>query len=151
MDNLDPETRSRCMSRIRSRDTKPEFVVRSAVHRLGYRFRLHRKDLPGSPDLVFPRLRAVIFVHGCFWHWHPEADCPIAGIPKSNLEYWGPKLLRTRIRDRENVDLLQEAGWQVMLIWECELRHRENLLGRVRQFLEGQENAVQAREASRSS
>ena len=151
MDNLDPETRSRCMSRIRSRDTKPEFVVRSAVHRLGYRFRLHRKDLPGSPDLVFPRLRAVIFVHGCFWHWHPETDCPIAGIPKSNLEYWGPKLLRTRIRDRENVDLLQETGWQVMVIWECELRYRENLLGRVRQFLEGQESAIQAREASRSS
>ena len=128
------------MSRIRSRDTKPEFVVRSAVHRLGYRFRLHRKDLPGSPDLVFPRLRAVIFVHGCFWHWHPETACPIAGIPKSNLEYWGPKLLRTRIRDRENVDLLQEAGWQVMVIWECELRYRENLFGRVRQFLKGQES-----------
>ncbi len=101
--------------------------------------------------MVFPRLKAVIFVHGCFWHWHPDPDCPIAVLPKSNVEYWGPKFLRTRIRDRENTESLQEAGWQVMEIWECELRDREKLVGRMREFLEAQEGALQAKEVSSSS
>ena len=90
------------MSRIRSRDMKPELVVRSMVHRLGYRFRLHRRDLPGAPDLVLTRHQAIIFVNGCFWHWHPDSDCPIAGLPKSNIEYWKPKLdslVKTRFEE----------------------------------------------------
>ena len=86
------------MSQIRSQGMKPELVVRSMVHRLGYRFRLHRRDMAGKPDLVLSRHRAVIFVNGCFWHWHPDLNCPIAGLPKSNVEYWEPKLARTRIR-----------------------------------------------------
>ena len=124
-DNLSAEDRSRCMSHIRSRGMKPERVVRSIVHRAGYRFRLHRRDLPGKPDLVLPRHRAVIFVNGCFWHWHPDTACPIAGLPKSNLDYWRPKLARTRDRDREHESALTGLGWRVLTVWECELRDLE--------------------------
>ena len=123
MDNLSPEDRSKCMSHIRSRGMKPERLVRSMVHRLGYRFRLHRNDLPGKPDLVLTRHRVVIFVHGCFWHWHPRWDCPIAGLPKSNLHYWRPKLERTRTRDERSSAELATRGWRVLVIWECELRN----------------------------
>ena len=111
-DNLSWKDRSWCMSQIRSRSMKPELIVRSMVHRLGYRFRLHRRDMAGKPDLVLPRHRAVIFVNGCFWHWHPDPNCPIAGLPKSNLGYWEPKLARTRIRDQEHMASL-EAGWRL--------------------------------------
>lgn len=135
VDNLSASDRSRCMSRIRSKGMKPERVVRSMVHRLGYRFRLHRRDLPGNPDLVFPRYRAVIFVNGCFWHWHPDAACPIAGMPKSNRSYWEPKLTRTRVRDRMNNDLLEAEGWRVLTIWECELNNPLDVAKRVEDFL----------------
>lgn len=124
------------MSQIRSRGMKPELVVRSMVHRLGYRFRLHRSDLPGKPDLVFPRYRAVIFVNGCFWHWHPDESCPIAGLPKTNLMYWQPKLARTRIRDQEHVMSLEAKGWRVLTVWECHLRNSYNVARRIREFLE---------------
>lgn len=134
MDNLSPEDRSYCMSRIRSRDMKPELAVRSMVHRMGLRFRLHRRDLPGSPDLVLARHRAVIFVHGCFWHWHPDPDCPIAGLPATNVDYWEPKFARTRVRDRENSVRLEEEGWRVLVIWECELRAPEAVLERIAAF-----------------
>ena len=136
MDNLSAADRSWCMSRIRSQGMKPELVIRSVVHRLGYRFRLHRRDLPGAPDLVLPRHRAVIFVHGCFWHWHDEPDCPIAGLPKSNVVYWGPKLARTRIRDNEHVGALIAAGWRVLTIWECQIRNAEQIYCSVRAFLD---------------
>ena len=109
-DNLSREDRSWCMSQIRSRGMKPELFVRSMVHRLGYRFRLHRRGMPGKPDLVLPRYRTVIFVNGCFWHWHPDPSCPIAGLPKTNLGYWEPKLTRTRIRDREHTASLEAEG-----------------------------------------
>lgn len=135
-DNLSPEDRSRCMSRIRSQGMKPEMAVRSIVHSLGYRFRLHRRDLPGSPDLTLPRRRAVIFVNGCFWHWHPDPSCPIAGLPKSNLDYWEPKLARTRDRDQQHVAALQAKGWRPLTIWECELRDLPSVLTRIRAFLD---------------
>lgn len=115
---------------------KPEMMVRSIVHGLGYRFRLHRRGMPGRPDIVLPRHRAVIFVHGCFWHWHPDPNCPIAGLPKSNLGYWKPKLTRTRLRDRENVVSLKADGWRVLTIWECQLKHPGDALSQIRKFLE---------------
>lgn len=136
-DNLSPADRSRCMAHIRSRGMKPELAVRSMAHRLGYRFRLHRRDLPGTPDLVFPRHKAVVFVNGCFWHWHPTPDCPIAGLPKSNLAYWEPKLRRTRERDSENARALVVLGWRVLTVWECELRDPHRLLERIECFLAG--------------
>ena len=135
-DNLSPEDRSRCMSRIRSAGMKPERAVRSMVHRAGYRFRLHRRDLPGKPDLALPRHRAVIFVHGCFWHWHPDPSCPIAGLPKSNLGYWRPKLARTRERDREHAAVLAGRGWRVHTVWECALREPDAVLDGILRFLE---------------
>ena len=123
------------MSRIRSRDMKPERIVRSLVHRLGFRFRLHRSDLPGRPDLVLPRHRAVIFVNGCFWHWHDDPECGIAGLPKSNLAYWRAKLARTRERDRSNTRLLRRQGWRILTLWECELGDRKRIERRVLSFL----------------
>ena len=114
---------------------KPELIVRSMVHRLGYRFRLHRQGMPGRPDLVLPRHRAVIFVNGCFWHWHADLNCPIAGLPKSNLGYWEPKLARTRSRDREHATKLEAEGWRVLTIWECQLRHLDDVSNRIRAFL----------------
>ena len=134
-DNLTPEDRSRCMSRIRSKGMKPEMQVRSMVHAVGYRFRLHRRSLPGVPDLVLPRHNTVIFVNGCFWHWHPNPACTIAGLPKSNLAYWGAKLARTRARDQEHCAALQAAGWRVLIIWECELRNPSGVLDTIEEFL----------------
>ena len=135
VDNLSARDRSRCMSRIRSQGMKPELIVRSMVHNLGYRFRLHRRDLPGAPDLVLPRHHAVIFVNGCFWHWHFDAHCPIAGLPNSNLPYWKPKLARTRIRDQENIAALKTKGWRVFTVWECQLRNPADVANRISYFL----------------
>ena len=106
------------MRRITKTDTKPELAVRRAAHRLGYRFRLHRRDLPGTPDLVFPRLRKVILVHGCFWHQH--VGCRLARQPKSRLDYWLPKLERNRKRDAETQAALRKLGWDVLVVWECQ-------------------------------
>ena len=105
------------------------------VHRLGYRFRLHGRDLPGTPDLVLPRHKTVIFVNGCFWHWHPDPTCAIAGLPKSNLEYWVPKLERTRARDQQHADSLRAALWRVLVIWECELKNPEDVLAQIKESL----------------
>lgn len=135
VDTLSPEARSDLMSRIRSRDTKPEMHVRSVVHRLGYRFRLHRKDLPGKPDMVLPRHGAVIFVHGCFWHQHPDPNCRLATMPSSNVEYWKPKLARNRARDQETVEKLEAEGWRVLVVWECQLKNQEELINRIQNFL----------------
>ena len=123
------------MRRIRKTDTKPELVVRRATHRLGYRFRLHSKDLPGTPDLVFPRLRKIIFVHGCFWHQHE--GCKLARMPKSRLDYWQPKLLRNRQRDEVALAALRKAGWSVRVIWECEVADEQSVASRVDCFLSG--------------
>ncbi|MDR3422865.1 MAG: DNA mismatch endonuclease Vsr, partial [Xanthobacteraceae bacterium] len=111
-------------------------TVRRIVHRLGFRFRLHRKDLPGRPDLVFPRLRSVVFVHGCFWHRHPDPDCRLARLPKSRLDFWEPKLSANRSRDLRNQDALAAGGWRVLIVWECELRHKEQLENKLKNFLE---------------
>lgn len=127
------EARSRTMRAVKSRDTGAEMVVRRLVHSLGYRYRLHRKDLPGAPDLVFSARRAVIFVHGCFWHQH---DCPRgARIPKTNRDYWAPKLMRNKVRDLKNQDQLRSLGWRVLVAWECETQDRAELIRRVRRFL----------------
>lgn len=134
-DPLTPTQRSAHMARIRKADTKPELVVRRLAHALGYRFRLHRRDLPGTPDLVFPRLRKVILVHGCFWHQHP--GCRLARLPKSRPEYWLPKLERNQTRDRDNAAALAAAGWHVAVIWECETKDRAALEARLTSFLGG--------------
>jgi DNA mismatch endonuclease, patch repair protein len=122
------------MRAIRSKDMRPEMAVRSLVHRMGYRFRLHKKDLPGKPDLVFSPRRKVIFVHGCFWHSH--RNCRIAHLPKSNLEYWGQKLQRNRLRDKKTVEALRRSGWKVFVVWECETKNEARLEVRLNAFLE---------------
>lgn len=134
-DTLSPAQRSERMSRVRSRDTRPELFVRRLVHSLGYRFRLHRKDLPGRPDLVFLGRRKVIFVHGCFWHRHNDPDCRLSRIPKSRRDFWVRKLEANRLRDCRNMSTLEEDGWAVLVVWECELRHKEQVENKLRQFL----------------
>ena len=122
MDRVTPEQRSENMRRIRSQGMKPEITVRRLVHRMGFRYRLHRRELPGKPDLVFPGRRKIIFVHGCFWHQHPDPECPIAHKPRSNKAYWGPKFRRNVKRDAKNIELLHQQGWSVMVVWECEIK-----------------------------
>jgi DNA mismatch endonuclease (patch repair protein) len=133
MDFLKREERARRMSSIRKKDTKPEKIVRSIAHRLGFRFRLHRVGLPGTPDLCFPRLRKVIDVRGCFWHSHVcrRKRLPVA----TRIHYWHPKLARNVARDRDNVKRLRRLGWQVLIIWECELKDILALAARIEHFL----------------
>lgn len=123
------------MARVRNKDTKPELFVRRLAHSLGYRFRLHRRDLPGKPDLVFPSRRAVVFVHGCFWHQHPDPACKLARMPKTRLDFWIPKLEGNRERDERTIERLEASGWRVLTVWQCELRDREVLVGRLTAFL----------------
>lgn len=126
------------MAAIKSSGMKPEMMVRSLVHRMGYRFRLHAKDLPGKPDLVFRPRKKVIFVHGCFWHQHPKAECRDGRAPKSNLGYWAGKLARNVERDAENLERLKAMGWQALVLWECEiLKDPENVQRRAAGFLGG--------------
>lgn len=138
-DRLSPQERSNHMRRIKKRDTKPELAVRRLAHSLGFRFRLHCRDLPGTPDLVFPRHRKAIWVHGCFWHQHE--GCSLARQPKSRLAYWLPKLARNVERDRASRISMEAAGWKIMVIWECETRDREHLKGRLKDFLVGVEQS----------
>lgn len=136
MDSLKGKERSRNMAAIKSTGTKPEMVVRSLVHRMGYRYRLHASDLPGKPDLVFRPRRKVIFVHGCFWHQHPKRACKDARLPRSNKSYWRPKLDRNVIRDAANTAALKKAGWRVLVLWECEVeRDGPALERRIKRFL----------------
>jgi DNA mismatch endonuclease (patch repair protein) len=130
---MDQTARSRIMRSIRKEDTKPELAVRRAVHRMGFRFRLHRRDLPGSPDLVLPRLRKVIFVHGCFWHQHP--GCRSAKRPKTRVGYWHPKLDRNIARDDRALTDLESLGWRALVLWECEIRDEAALHMNLVQFL----------------
>ena len=129
MDTLTPERRSWNMSRIKGAHTGPELLVRSLLHRMGYRFRLHRKDLPGRPDIVLPRLRAVVLVHGCYWHRH--ANCRLAYIPKSNREFWEAKFAGNVRRDSRQYEELVALGWRVITVWECETRELEMLSERL--------------------
>lgn len=133
MDTLAPEQRSHLMSRIRGKDTGPELKVRQLAYALGFRFRLHRRDLPGSPDLVFASRRKVIFVHGCYWHRH--SGCRYAYLPKSNVEFWQSKLAANVARDEIVTKALKELGWQVLVVWECETRDAEALRSRLADFL----------------
>lgn len=135
MDRLTCLERSLNMSAIRSQGMKPEIVVRRLVHAMGYRFRLHEKGLPGKPDLVFPSRRAVIFVHGCFWHQHRAAGCKIVRMPKSNLRYWRPKLMANQKRDVHNLARLRSRGWRVLVVWECATTGEIKLAKRLRKFL----------------
>jgi len=129
----DPQ-RSRIMRTVKSVDTGPEMIVRRMLHKLGYRYRLHRKDLPGKPDLVFPSRKAVIFVHGCFWHGH---DCKRgARTPKTNTQYWTDKIRRNVERDAQAIIDLKAAGWRVLVIWECELKDIDRLRSRSVAFLQ---------------
>jgi DNA mismatch endonuclease (patch repair protein) len=120
-DTVSPKIRSAMMRSVRNRHTQPEIAVRRAAHKLGYRFRLHRKDLPGTPDIVFPRLRVVFFVHGCFWHQH--ADCSRSRLPTTRRRFWKKKLLQNVARDAKATKLLQASGWRVCEIWECQTRN----------------------------
>jgi len=137
-DTLTREARSALMSRIRGKDTVPEIYLRQLVHAMGYRYRLHRRDLPGTPDLVFAGRKKVIFMHGCFWHLHDDPKCKLARMPNSNQDYWKPKLERNRERDQENRAKLEALGWQVLVIWECQTRQKnpEPLRQQVSLFLE---------------
>jgi DNA mismatch endonuclease (patch repair protein) len=135
MDTLTPPERSRRMGLIRGKDTKPEMVIRRLVHSMGFRYRLHARELPGIPDLVFPSRHRVIFVHGCFWHRH--GTCKNTRWPKSRLDFWRPKLERNHARDQINKRRLQRLGWKVLVVWECQLRKYPALVARLRTFLEG--------------
>ncbi|MEM7391201.1 MAG: DNA mismatch endonuclease Vsr [Verrucomicrobiota bacterium] len=129
VDHLTVKERSWNMSRIRGKDTKPEIVVRSILHRLGFRFRLHRKDLPGNPDIVLPKYQTAVFVHGCFWHRHP--GCKYASTPKSRIEFWQKKFAENVERDQRNQKDLKALKWNVVVVWECELRDLDQLVIRL--------------------
>ena len=135
MDKISPECRSENMRAIQSKDTAPELIVRRIVYGMGYRYRLHVKTLPGKPDLVFKLRRKVIFVHGCFWHQHPEDNCADARLPHSNLKYWQPKLVRNEARDQEHVSKLKSEGWRVLIAWDCQTRDLQSMTARLRKFL----------------
>jgi DNA mismatch endonuclease, patch repair protein len=121
------------MALVKGKDTSPEKKVRSIVHRMGYRFRLHRKDLPGKPDIVLPRHKKVIFVHGCFWHGHE--GCPRSHRPTTNTEFWDSKLDHNMKRDRSNQKRLKEMGWNVLVVWECQLKNIERVIATIERFI----------------
>ncbi|MBB3941355.1 DNA mismatch endonuclease (patch repair protein) [Novosphingobium fluoreni] len=135
MDTLTPVERAKRMALIRGRDTKPEIIVRRMLHAMGYRYRLHAKDLPGRPDIVFRSRRKAILVHGCFWHRHPDPACKLARMPKSRVQFWERKLEGNRERDAANEARLKEMGWKVLTVWECELRDLEQLGNKLSRFI----------------
>ncbi|MBX3007646.1 MAG: DNA mismatch endonuclease Vsr [Melioribacteraceae bacterium] len=120
MDTISKEKRSHNMAAIKAKNTKPEIIVRKYLHAQGFRFRIHRNDLPGKPDIVLSKYKVIIFVHGCFWHQHK--GCKRSNIPKSNNIYWVPKLVNNVYRDKENIKLLKKNGWEIIVIWECEIK-----------------------------
>ena len=136
VDTLTPAERSQRMALVRGKGTKPEMLVRRLVHGMGYRYRLHSTDLPGKPDLVFRPRKSVIFVHGCFWHRHPDPACKLARFPKSREEFWTEKLSANRNRDLAQVVALENMGWRVLTIWECQLKEASELKENIRLFLE---------------
>ena len=129
VDHLTPEKRSWNMSKIRGKNTKPEMLVRSVLHKMGYRFRIHRQNLPGTPDIVLPKYKTVIFVHGCYWHRH--SGCKRCTTPSSNKKYWLKKFQRNIEKDRENVKELKQLGWDVLIIWECEVKDINTLQNQI--------------------
>lgn len=140
MDTLTKAERSERMRRIRARDTKPELSIRRLLHGLGYRYRLHRRQLPGTPDLVFPGRRKALFVHGCFWHRHQ--NCHLARLPKSREDFWLNKLEGNRLRDQRNQAALRDLGWDVFIVWECQLQSQD-LTHALVSFLESQRGTIE--------
>ena len=138
-DNLTAEQRRKCMSRIGGKNTKPEKIVSSWLHQRGYRFRLHRKDLPGKPDIVLPKYKTVVFVHGCFWHQHE--GCRKALLPQTNKDFWLKKLQQNAIRDQAVQEQLETCGWKVFVIWQCEIKDFDKLAQRLTAFLESRKEA----------
>jgi DNA mismatch endonuclease (patch repair protein) len=136
MDTLTRTERSERMALIRGKNTKPELLVRKIARSCGYKFRLHVPNLPGKPDIVFPKQRKVIFVHGCFWHRHPASGCALARLPKSKLRFWLPKLSSNRRRDLRNIAHLRRAKWRVSVIWECQLTNPLSVEKKIKRFLE---------------
>lgn len=137
-----PEKRHEIMQNGKTKNTAPEIKLRSLLHKNGFRFRVNRKDLPGKPDIVLPKYRAVIFVHGCFWHGH---DCPRGQRPQTNADFWNQKIDRNVIRDKSDVSLLESLGWRVLIVWECEIKKKNEavLLSRVKEFLLHSTNTIQ--------
>ena len=134
MDVFSKEKRNQIMSHVSGKNTKPELVVRSLLHKMGYRFRLYRKDLPGKPDITLPKYKKVIFVHGCFWHGH--TDCPRSKRPTTNKKFWREKLDKNRERDKASIDNLKELGWDVLVVWTCEVNNVFKLKSKLLSFLE---------------
>lgn len=132
VDRVPPATRSRIMASVVGKSTKPERLVRSIAHAMGYRFRLHRSDLPGKPDIVFPKRKCVILVHGCFWHGHA---CKRDKMPKSNVAFWNDKIMKNQIRDVRVVAELEKLGWRVLILWECETKNLEVVKEKLISFL----------------
>jgi DNA mismatch endonuclease, patch repair protein len=139
VDNRTPESRSGLMSRIGPKNTAPEMMVRRLLHKMGYRFRLHRKDLPGKPDIVLPRRKAVIFVHGCYWHGH---GCSKGRLPKSNVDYWHAKIEQNRLRDQQKSSQLEALGWRVLTVWQCELKDISPLAVVLQKFVEKAQKTI---------
>lgn len=133
MDTVSKEKRSEVMSKVRAKNTKPEIIVRKLLHNNGFRFSLHRKDLPGKPDICLRKYKTVIFVHGCFWHDHK--NCANARMPKSNQDYWVPKIKRNAERDNKHKADLKKMGWNVMTVWECELKNQDKLARKLKEKL----------------
>jgi DNA mismatch endonuclease (patch repair protein) len=138
-DDLTREERSERMRRVRSKNTKPEMTVRRLLYSLGYRYRVHPPDIPGKPDIAFKGRRKLIFVHGCFWHRHEDPACKLARLPKSRLDFWLPKLNANRERDKRLRNRLFKEGWRILVVWECELRDKEQLRNKLVRFLEGED------------
>lgn len=145
-DRLTPERRSALMARIGPKNTKPELTVRRLLHAAGWRYRLHRKGLPGTPDIVFGRLKAALFVHGCFWHGH---RCKLGRLPKTRPEFWSEKIAGNRSRDARKVDELVEQGWRVMTVWQCCLKDPDRALCEIETFLNGNDVTAQTRSAEK--
>lgn len=149
LDIVDSETRSRMMSGIRGKDTKPELLIRRALHAKGFRYRLHAKDIPGKPDMVFPRFRSVVFVHGCFWHGH---DCPLFRLPATRTEFWGEKIECNKKRDNEVSVMLTESGWRQLVVWECAIKGRgklplETIISQISSWIHGSVDRFEIRGA----
>lgn len=138
-DTRTPTQRSAIMKAVGQKDTSPEMVVRRLIHAAGFRFRLHRRDLPGTPDLVFPSRRKAVFVHGCFWHGH---GCAKGRLPKSRPDYWGPKIKGNQERDARAEAALRALGWDVLTVWQCETKDERRLVDRLRAYLVGSEGVV---------
>jgi DNA mismatch endonuclease (patch repair protein) len=132
-DHLSKIQRSANMRAVRGRNTRPEIRIRQMLHGLGYRFRLHQSDLPGKPDIVLPRLRKAIYVHGCFWHQHK--GCRRATVPQSNRAFWRKKLSRNAVRDSKQLSLIRKRGWRAMVVWECQLKREDRLKSTIERFL----------------